>query len=61
MFENRERNANYFYIGIELTDKYLPISEARIEFALNKYKYDETFELQDGSNKKIKQLSIFEL
>lgn len=61
MFENRERNANYFYIGIELTEKYLSISEARIEFALNKYKYDETFELQDGSNKKIKQLSIFEL
>lgn len=61
MFENRERNANYFYIGIELTEKYLPISEARIEFALNKYKYDETFELQDGSNKKIKQVSIFEL
>jgi hypothetical protein len=35
MFENRERQANYKYIGIELTEEYLPISKARIEFAIN--------------------------
>lgn len=33
MYENADRNANYKYIGIELTEEYLPISKARIEFA----------------------------
>ena len=33
MYENKERNKNYKYIGIELTDEYLPISKARIEAA----------------------------
>ena len=33
MYENADRNANYKYIGIELTEDYLPISKARIEFA----------------------------
>lgn len=33
MFENRDRNAGYKYIGIELTNEYLPISQARIEWA----------------------------
>ena len=32
MYENKERNKNYKYIGIELTEKYLDISKARIEF-----------------------------
>ena len=40
MFENRERNANYKFIGIELTDEYLPIAQARIEYARDKFKYD---------------------
>lgn len=40
MFENRERNANYYFIGIELTDEYLPICKARIDYAINKYEYD---------------------
>ena len=35
MYENRERNKNYKYIGIELTDEYLPISKARIEYVCN--------------------------
>lgn len=30
MFENRERDANYKFIGIELTEEYLPIAQARI-------------------------------
>lgn len=40
MFENRERDANYKFIGIEMTEEYLPICEARIDYALNKYEYD---------------------
>ena len=30
---NVERNKGYNYIGIELTEEYLPISKARIEYA----------------------------
>jgi DNA modification methylase len=45
MYENRERNKNYKYIGIELTEEYLPIAKARIEYAmgveLNKGKIQE--------------------
>lgn len=33
MYENADRKADYKYIGIELTEEYLPISKARIEFA----------------------------
>lgn len=32
MWENRERDAGYKYIGIELTDEYLPIADARISY-----------------------------
>lgn len=35
MYENKERNKNYKYIGIELTEEYLPIAKARIEYAGN--------------------------
>ena len=38
MFENRERNTNYKFVGIEMTEEYLPICDARIKYA--KYKYD---------------------
>ena len=33
MYENADRKADYKYIGIELTEEYLPIAKARIEFA----------------------------
>ena len=33
MYENKERNAGYKFIGIEMTDEYLPICEARIKHA----------------------------
>ena len=33
MYENADRKANYKYVGIELTEEYLPIAKARIEFA----------------------------
>ena len=35
MYENHERNQNYKYIGIELTEEYLPIAKARIEYVCN--------------------------
>ena len=35
MYENKERNKNYKYIGIELTEEYLPISKARIDHLID--------------------------
>ena len=35
MYENKERDANYKYVGIELTEEYLAISKARIEYVCN--------------------------
>lgn len=32
MYENEDRNKNYKYIWIELTEEYLPIAKARIEY-----------------------------
>lgn len=32
MYENKDRNKNYKYIWIELTEEYLPIAKARIEY-----------------------------
>ena len=51
MYENKERNKNYKYIGIELTEEYLPIAKARIEYVCNLTKE----ELKE------KQMSIFDL
>lgn len=51
MFENRERNANYKFIGVEMTEKYLPICKARIDYALHKFEYDlEKEKLEDEKN-----------
>jgi site-specific DNA-methyltransferase (adenine-specific) len=35
MIENVERDANYHFIGIDRTEEYMPIAEARIEFGRN--------------------------
>ena len=35
MYENKDHNKNYKYIGIELTEEYLPIAKARIEYVCN--------------------------
>lgn len=56
MFENRERNANYHFIGIEMTPDYLPICQARIDYALNKYEYDEIKEENENRKKGIMNL-----
>jgi DNA modification methylase len=58
MFENREREANYKFIGIELTEEYLPIAESRIDYALNKYEYDFKKELEEA--KSTGQQNIFD-
>ena len=36
MYENRERDSNYTYIGIELSSEYLAIADARIAYVENK-------------------------
>lgn len=51
MFENRERNTNYTYVGIELDPEYCQISEARIDYALNQYKYDLLEEIEELHDK----------
>ena len=33
MYENKDRNSGYKYIGIEITAEYLPIADARIRYA----------------------------
>lgn len=47
MFENRERNANYHFIGIEMTEEYLPICKSRIDYAKNKFIYEERKEQEE--------------
>ena len=52
MYENKEHNKNYKYIGIELTEEYLPISKARIEYVCK---------LAEEEKNKERQLSIYDL
>lgn len=62
MFENKDRNANYKYIGIELTPEYLPISKARIEYAINYVDVVEEKPLSAEKQRIINnQMSLFEL
>ena len=45
MYENLDRDANYYYIGVEMTEEYLPISKARIDYAISdtdKLEYEVT-------------------
>lgn len=59
MFENRERNVNYKFIGIEMTEQYLPIAQARIDYAKNKYIYDELKEKAERKEKGIQNIFDF--
>lgn len=36
MYENKERNKNYKFIGIELEPEYLNISKARLDFIIKR-------------------------
>lgn len=58
MFENRERNANYKFIGIEMTEEYLPICKSRIDYAKDKYEYE--IKQQKSKDKKDGIQSIFD-
>lgn len=35
MYENKDRDSQYKFIGVDITPEYLPIAEARIKFGLN--------------------------
>lgn len=59
MFENRERNANYKFIGVEMTEEYLPIANARIDYAKNKYEYDEKKAKQEDKAKGLQSIFDF--
>ena len=66
MYENKDRCKNYKYIGIELTEEYLPISKARIEYVCGLSEddiEDETksfIENDDKDNKSVgQQLKLF--
>lgn len=58
-YENRERNANYKYVGIELEKQYCEISVDRINYGLNKDTYDMVKDIKE-EEKKTGQLSLFE-
>lgn len=61
MFENRERNADYKFIGIDLEKEYCVIAEMRIDYALNKYEYDFKQRLQESKEKgQTSLLNLFE-
>lgn len=63
MWENKEREANYKYIGIELTEEYLPIAKARIEYVKKADNvYYETTDFEENQERKVvkRQLTIDE-
>ena len=51
MYENKDHNKNYKYIGIEMTEEYLPIAKARIEFVIDE---------DEPEPEKTGQLTIFD-
>ena len=59
-FENRERNKDYKYIGIELDPEYCKISEMRIDYAINKYEYDMIQDIKK-EEEETGQMSLFDL
>ena len=59
MFENRERQANYKFIGVEMTEEYLPICQSRIDYAKNKYEYELIKEKQEQQEKGIVDIFDF--
>lgn len=60
MYENKDRNKNYKYIWIELTEEYLPIAKARIEYVINKGIEKEKSEpRQEEQTKQRKESALF--
>lgn len=64
MYENVDREADYKYIGIELTEEYLPIAEARIAYPIRELikeadlEPQPTEEMQQDNDM---QVSIFDI
>jgi site-specific DNA-methyltransferase (adenine-specific) len=53
MYENKEKDKNYKYIGIELSEEYLNISKARIDYVVSKLKpKSEQVEVEEIKPKK---------
>jgi len=52
MYENKDRNKNYKYIWIELTEEYLPIAKARIEYAINVVEEKQEEKLEEKQEEK---------
>ena len=58
MSENYDRNSDYKYIGIELTEEYLPIAKSRIEYAIsNDLNKPEKKQKKTEIKKEVKQQS----
>lgn len=55
-YETRERKAGYSFVGIEMTEDYLPIAKARIEYASTASLCEEKSKEGKGE---AKQLSLF--
>lgn len=63
MLENKEFKKDYKYIGIELTDEYLPISKARIEYIINNdfdFEKNDKTKISDYKPKNKALLDIFD-
>ena len=60
MFENRERKANYKFIGIEKDKKYYEIAEARIKFAKT-LEYEMYDEKTGEKLPTIKKINLFDI
>jgi len=63
MLENKQYNKDYKYIGIELTDEYLPIAKARIEYIINNdfdFSIDENGRSEHEVVKKDNRITIFD-
>lgn len=58
MFENRERNADYKFIGIEMTEDYLPICEARINYAMTYVYNDDVKQISNETAAVVKQEKV---
>jgi site-specific DNA-methyltransferase (adenine-specific) len=50
MHENVEHNKDYKYVGIELTEEYLPISKARIEWASVYHHTEEPIKVKEDNS-----------
>lgn len=63
MLENKQYNKEYKYIGIELTEEYLPITKSRIEYICdNEFDFTEEgeYKVQKTPKQKINVISLWE-